>query len=105
MRGSPVQPMAMLRAEAFEPAMARDFLVQCKTHLDRLSPELSNREASIQLLGPFRRQWPVSPSAPLSADHHGDYQTPSASVTRRTWAAQNPCQPALVHRRDPYDAM
>ena len=24
---------------------------------------------------------------------------PSASVTRRTWAAQNPCQPALVHRR------
>ena len=49
----PVQPMAMLRAEAFEPAMARDFLVQCKTHLDRLSPELSNREASIQLLGPI----------------------------------------------------
>ena len=45
--------MAMLRAEAFEPAMARDFLVQCKTHLDRLSPELSNREASIQLLGPI----------------------------------------------------
>ena len=41
----------------------------------------------------------------LSADHHGDNQIPTASVTRWTWAAQDPCKPALVHRRNPYDAM
>ena len=45
--------MAMLRAEAFEPAMAKDFLQQCKAQLNHLSQELSNQEVSVQLLGPI----------------------------------------------------
>jgi primosomal protein N' (replication factor Y) len=45
--------MAMLRAEAFEPVMARDFLQQCKTHLDHASQELIIQEASVELLGPI----------------------------------------------------
>ena len=49
----PAQPMAMLRAEAFEPAMAKDFLQQCKAQLNHLSQELSNQEVSVQLLGPI----------------------------------------------------
>jgi primosomal protein N' (replication factor Y) len=49
----PAQPMAMLRAEAFEPVMARDFLQQCKAHLDHACQELSTQEASVELLGPI----------------------------------------------------
>ena len=49
----PAQPMAMLRAEAFEPVMARDFLQQCKAHLDHASQEISTQEASVELLGPI----------------------------------------------------
>ena len=48
----PAQPMAMLRAEAFEAPMARDFLQQCKAHLAHLSQKLGDHELSVQLLGP-----------------------------------------------------
>lgn len=43
----PAQPMAMLRAEAFDAPMARDFLLQCKTQLAG-----SSSESGVQILGP-----------------------------------------------------
>lgn len=49
----PAQPMAMLRAEAFEATMARDFLQQCKTQLMQLIRQSNTPASSIQVLGPI----------------------------------------------------
>ena len=60
----PVQPMAMLRAEAFEPAMARDFSCSAKPTWTPGQNSATERHP-FNCWDPFRRQWPVSPSAPF----------------------------------------
>lgn len=50
----PVQPMAMLRAEAFDPASASSFLQQCKTHLlAQMQNGAGPNPNSAQILGPI----------------------------------------------------
>ena len=49
----PAQPMAMLRADAFDGAMAKEFLQQRKTLLLQLSQQLIEEPSDVQILGPI----------------------------------------------------
>ena len=50
----PGQPMAMLRAEAFEPQLALEFLQRCKSHLQKHADQLGEETASqVQIMGPI----------------------------------------------------
>ena len=48
----PAQPMAMLRAEAFDPTLAREFLTFCKAALESALKGQQDT-ASVEILGPI----------------------------------------------------
>jgi primosomal protein N' (replication factor Y) len=48
----PAQPMAMLRAEAFDPTLAREFLTHCKAALESAAGSQQDT-ATVEILGPI----------------------------------------------------